>query len=269
MLLLERNEIAHAVNAHRIGFVLGYRNDETPIVEIRQRADCDYHRLLVYGSGRESRSRVIRGTILGATKNVEDVMSPERRIVSAGKFDRLYLSSSAPSRLPASFAPFDLAIVTFDVQEDIRAFRRAGAAALAFRKQGPVIFAASQNPSEEQLKWCQERGIESIADAKDGRALRERIAACLSNPDSNRIQATAEDLAEEAREQRRKEKISGKSVAKRNGMFLALVVLLVAVSLLVLPQKLHEAVPFVPAAGISLLISLVGAAACVKIMQDM
>ena len=60
--------------AHRIAFILGYR-DEAPFVEIRSKAlERDYFRVLVFGSGRQSRSRVIKSAIIGATRNVEDLL---------------------------------------------------------------------------------------------------------------------------------------------------------------------------------------------------
>ena len=271
MLLLERNKVANAAIAHRIGFILGYRDfEESPIVEIRKRADCDYHRLLIFGSGQTSRSRVIRGAVLGATKNVDEIMSAQRRIVSAGKFETVYLSSNAPSRLPSDLESYDVIIITFDAEENDRAFLRAGLAALVCRKIAPIVFAAVQKPTDEQLEWCRKRGIGQIIDATDSVTLRREILATLKEHDlRNRLTATPEDLKREALEEKRRGKQSGgMNSGRRNSLFLILVAFMILLALLVLPDALAMRVG-IPASVSSLLVSIVGAALCVRIMGMM
>jgi hypothetical protein len=266
-LLLERNEFEFAVAAHRIGFILGYDSTEEPFVEIQSRETSSYHRILIYGSGKEARSKVIRGVVLGAVKNVDELMNADRRVVSSGKIESMYISSFAPSRLPNShdLNRFDLMIVPFDEETEVRSFMRAGNGALACRDVCDILFVctSASAKNEERLAWLNKRKISTIYDVNDTHQLREEILRCLKGERKSRLVATEEDIALEKKRNASKNKISNST---RKNMFLVLVLILVLLLLLVFPSLLAD-LTGVPSSVLSVTISVVGAFALVKLME--
>jgi hypothetical protein len=71
-LLLEANTGECAMVAQKIAFVLGYLHQTEPFVEVTK--NIGYRRVLVVGSGDKSRSVVVRGVIVGATRFPDQVM---------------------------------------------------------------------------------------------------------------------------------------------------------------------------------------------------
>lgn len=274
-LLLEPNTKESAVVACKICLVLGYEevlreqqkemNPSKPPVELRPASECDYHRILVLGNGQKTRSRIIRGAICGQSKNTDQVMSSDRRIVSAGKIDQFYVSSYAPSRLPDDLSRFDLLMVPFDPEEDIRAYGRACNAALACRDLCPVLFCSSEKPKDEHVKWCKDHGVDQIYDAVDSHALREQIKTCFQNPQSNRVKPTKHDLEVE---RKKLFKLQAPQRARtRDNIFLGLVLLAVLMTL-VMSGSWSKALG-VPSSLVSVVSSLIGAGVVVVLVKRM
>ncbi len=187
--------------------------------------------------------------------------------MSAGKFDSVYVSSFAPSRLPTDLERFDALIVPFDAGDGERTFQRACRGALKCRTLLPTIFCCAQKPDSKHLEWCRGRGVDRICDAADSHQMREEIRACLSDGTRHRLTPTADDVRQEKEEQRERERKLAERArpARHKKIFVGLVLVAVLLVLALAPtvaQYTH-----LPSSVVTMAASILGAYAVISAMK--